>query len=263
MLSSRQFGLLVVIAVIALIGAGAAGLFDTRPPSDPAAERLVNQTADATTNVSAYSFTISGSAVAKQGGERRTATYDGHAAFNRSERTYRMSISLDGESKTLFVRGYSLYKPCPYSEYVNVENASYATELPENRSWTTYTMLGGQRQLFDVSRVYDRGTDTVNGTEVRVVEVVPDQSKLSSLSAGVPGDEDVRRMNAEASALNMTLYVSPESDLPVRVVVERRHDGGFRKPAVQERIVYDFTYGPTTVETPEQTVQDKDACPRP
>jgi hypothetical protein len=260
------------LAVVALaLGAGwAGGALDRRPPSDPTAERLANRTAAATADVPAYSFTVGGSVVVERGDERRTGADDGRGAFGRSERSYRAELALgdgddpvDGDSEVRFVRGHTLYTPCPYSRYVNVENVSYATALPENRSWTADTMLGGQRRLFDVSRVYDRGTDTVDGERARVVEVVPDRSQLSSLSAGVPGGDEVRRLNAGAGRLRATLYLAPDSALPLRVVVERERDGGFGGPSVRERIVYAFDYGPTAVETPERTVRSADACPTP
>ncbi|SFR41749.1 hypothetical protein SAMN04487947_1178 [Halogeometricum rufum] len=268
--STRRLAVAGLLVALALGAAWAGGAFDRRPPSDPAAERLANRTAAATADVPAYSFTVGGSVVVERGDERRTAAYDGRGAFNRSERAYRIEIALgeagggfDADSETRFVRGHTLYTPCPYSRYVNVEDVSYATALPENRSWTAYTMLGGQRRLFGVSRVYDRGTDTVDGERARVVEVVPDRSKLSSLSAGVPGDDEVRRTNAGAGNLHATLYLAPDSALPLRVVVERERGGGFGGPTVRERIIYDFDYGPTTVEPPERTVRSEDACPRP
>lgn len=261
--SRQQYALVALLLALAFGGAWVAGAFDARPPSDPAAERVLNRTARATADVPAYAFTVGGSVVVERGGDRRTASYDGRGAFNRSQRAYRIELSLADDSETRYVRGHTLFRPCPYSKYVNVENASYATALPENRSWTAYTMLGGQRRLFDVSRAYDRGTDTVDGTEVRVVEVVPDRSKLSSLSAGVPGDDDVGRTNARASALNATLSVSTETGLPLRVVVRRERGSGLGGPTVSERIVYEFAYGPTDVEAPERTVESEDACPRP
>jgi hypothetical protein len=268
--STRRLAVVGLLVALALGAAWAGGAFDRRPPSDPTAERLANRTAAATADVPAYSFTVGGSVVVERGDERRTAAYDGRGAFDRSERAYRIEIALgedggtlDADSETRFVRGHTLYTPCPYSRYVNVENVSYATALPENRSWTAYTMLGGQRRLFDVSRVYDRGTDTVDGERARVLEVVPDRSKLSSLSAGVPGDDEVRRTNAGAARLRATLYLAPDSALPLRVVVERERGGGFGGPSVRERIVYDFDYGPTTVESPERTVRSEDACPMP
>lgn len=258
--STRATAAVAGLLVLALAGAWFVGFFDSRPPSDPAAERVAERTAEATATVPAYSFTVGGRVVVLRGGERRTAAYDGSGAFNRSERTYRIELSLADDRETRFVRGYALYTPCPLSEYVNVENASYATALPENRSWTAYTMLGGLRQSFEVSRFYDRGTATVDGTEVRVVRVVPDRSKLSSLSMGVPGGEDVERANAGSTNLSATMYVSTETDLPVRIVVHRER-GGFAGPTVSEHIVYEFAYGPTTVATPDRTVAHEDACP--
>jgi hypothetical protein len=260
--STKQSLAILAIVAVLLGGAYVAGVFDSRPPSDPAAERLTHQTANATAEVPAYSFAVGGSVTVERGGDERRANYRGHGGFNRSERRYRIEIGLADDREKRFLQGRTRYTPCPYSRYVNVPNVSYATELPQNRSWTTYTILGGQRQLFDVSRVYDRGTSTVEGEAVRVVEVVPDQSKLSSVSLSVPGEEGVEQLNRNADELRAMLYLSPETHLPRRVVVHRKR-GGFGQPSIEERIVYDFTYGPNSVERPSRTVDNESACPTP
>mgnify|MGYP000155527902 CR=1 FL=1 len=260
--STKQTVAILGVVVALVGGAYIAGAFDPRPPSDPTAERLADQTANATAEVPAYSFTVSGSVTVERGGDETQASYRGHGGFNRSERRYRTEIGLADDRETRFLQGRTRYTPCPYSRYVNVANVSYATELPQNRSWTAYTILGGQRQLFEFSRVYDRGTSTVDGEAVRVVEVVPDQSKLASVSPSVPGEADVERLNRNADELRAVLYLSPVTNLPRRVVVHRER-GGFGHPSIEERIVYDFTYGPSSVERPPRTVDNESACPTP
>ncbi|WP_256288174.1 hypothetical protein [Halobellus inordinatus] len=260
--STKQSLAILGIVTALLGGAYVAGIFDSRPPSDPTAERLAHQAANATAEVPAYSFTVGGSVTVERGGDEKQASYWGHGGFNRSERRYRIEIGLADDRETRFLQGRTRYTPCPYSRYVNVANVSYATELPQNRSWTTDTILGGQRQLFEFARVYDRGTSTVGGEAVRVVEVVPDQSKLASVSLSVPGEGDVEQLNRNADELRAMLYLSSETHLPRRVVVHRER-GGFGRPSIEERIVYDFTYGPNSVERPPRTVDNESACPTP
>ena len=257
---------LLGVAAVALVlaGAAAAGVFDTASPSDPRAVDIARRSADATANVSAYSFTVDGEVTARHDGEERRARFDGGGAFDRPSRRYAIHLELDGEAggdaETRYVHGHRLYRPCPMSRYVNVENASYATSLPENRSWTAYTLLGGQRRVVDVSRLYYRGAETVEGNETHVVRVVPDPGELRRLTPGVPGEE---RENFNAGAnVTATMYVDATTDLPRRIVV-RRHRGGWGRPTIDERIVYAFSYGPTSVPWPDRTVESEDACPRP
>ncbi len=251
-----------VVAAVALVLAGAttAGVFDTAPPSDPRAVDVARRSANATANVSAYSFTVGGEVTARRGGEERRATYDGRGAFDRASRRYYVHLELADDAETRYVRGHRLYRPCPMSRYVNVENASYVTDLPRNRSWTAYTMLGGQRRVVDVSRLYYRGTRTLDGNETHVVRVVPDVDELRRLSLGVPR-EGAESPNAGAN-VTATTYVDATTHLPRRIVV-RRHRGGWGEPTIDERIVYDFSYGPADVPRPDRTVESEDACPRP
>ncbi|MFB6123735.1 MAG: hypothetical protein ABEJ78_09795 [Haloferacaceae archaeon] len=252
---------LAVAALVVLVVAGVAvGVFGrSLPESDARAVAIADRTANATTNVTKYTFDVRGRAVARAKGEERRATYDGRGAFNRTTRRYFLRLTLDGDEETRYLRGHTAYRPCPFSRYVNVENASYAVSLPENRSWTTYTLLGGQRRLYDVSHLYYRGTTTIGGERTHELLVVPNQRKLRAFTRGVPSEGDPNRNLQNVSA---TLYVSTETSLPRRIVVERTR-GTLFGPTLRSRIVYDVTYGATTVPRPDATVASEDACPEP
>jgi hypothetical protein len=256
---SRRQLTLAALALLVVAGGAYVVFGQSLPESDARAVTLADRTAAATANVTAYTFDVRGRAVVTRGDAEKRASYDGTGAFNRTTRRYALHLTLDGDEETRYLHGYTAYRPCPMSRFVNVRNASYPVPLPENRSWTAYTLLGGQRRVFDISHRYYRGTTTIDGTETHELVVVPNRRQLRSFTRGVPTEGDPNRNLQNVSA---RLFVSTETYLPRRIVVERSQ-GTLLGPTLRSRIVYDVSYGPTAVPRPASTVESEDACPEP
>lgn len=241
---------LLLVLTVPLAGCSAF----TPSPSDARALSVRNDTLDAIDRVEAYRFTISGRATASRGDRERTATFDGEGAVNHTTRWMYLQASVGDDEDTVFLRGYDYLRACPFSEFVNVEDAWYPTELPRDRPWSAYTQLGGLRPLADVSRVYYLGNETVDGHTVHRIRFVPDLGEWERTWGGVPRASDATVENA-----SVTLRVNASSDLPVDATVRRtkRSDG----VPVEEAVTYEYDYGPVHVPRPNETVIGEEACP--
>lgn len=266
--SSRQVrflgavSLLVVLAVVAAAAAGVGPFGRNLPDSDARALELANESAAATEEVAAYSYTVGGWAEATRQGEEIRAEYGGHGAVNATTREQSLEVTLGGDRERAYVRNHTAYVPCPYAHLVNVEDAFYPkTDLPANRSWRAYTLLGQQRRIFDMSHVYYRGTATVDGEPANVIVVVPDLDEYERLAAESPRLDGDRPAQSSVKNVTATLYLDRETALPRRVVVDRVHASGLAGPTMTEHVVYDVSYGPTTVTRPNETVQSEASCP--
>ncbi|WP_435063644.1 hypothetical protein [Halobaculum sp. EA56] len=270
----------LVLGLVSLIVLGAvwAGLGPTvryhlRPDSDPAAVAAADRATAAVETVDAYRVVVDGEATATRGDRTATATLDGTVSVNATARRMRIHTTADDDdpfgddATTLTLDGFTAYRPCPYSRYSNVANASYAVDLPRNRSWRAYTFLGGLGAAFDAAKLYDEGVESVDGEPAREVRVVLHPGRTDDLAqrtASLPGAHDGSRISpltAPGSA-DVRVWISTESGLPLRfeIRIDRSRLGG---ADVTARFTYDVTYEPATVSLPNRTVADEDDCPMP
>lgn len=260
--SARHLLALPLLAVL-LVTAGCLGTveYHTLPDSDPEAVALVERGAAASRNVSGVEYTVGGEAVATDGDRDETITFDGNGSANVSARHGHLRVTGGDDAEEHYVDGYTAYSLCPRSRYVNVEDAWLATDLPEDRPWLSYTPLGGVDEMLAISKAYDRGTATVDGERTRKVLLRPNPSELDALRsrAVYPDGDRPERGNLENATV--TLWFDPDSALPRKVVVERV--SATRGVRLEERLVYEFSYGPTRVELPNRTVESEEACPEP
>lgn len=283
--TSIDRGQLVILAVVLAIVAGtvwvAAGptvRYHFRPDSDPAAVAAADRAVTAVNDTDAYRVTIDGRATATNGDRSATASLDGRALMNASARRMHVRLSADtddpfeSDTQELHLDGYTAYRPCPYSRYTNVANASYAVDLPQNRSWRSYTYLGGLDAVFDAAKLYDEGVETVDGERAREIRLVLNPQRVFDLGSrtaplteedaeGVGGERQVSPLTAP-EASDIRVWVSTETGRPLRfrIALDRSRFGG---ADVSARFTYDIAYGPTPVAMPNRTVPTEDACPTP
>jgi hypothetical protein len=283
--TSIERGQLVVLAVVLAVvaetvwvAAGPTVRYHLRPDSDPAAVAAADQAVTAVNDTDAYRVRIVGRATATRGDRRARATLDGRALVNASARRMHVRLSADtddpfgSDTQVLHLDGYTVYRPCPYSGYVTVANASYAVDVPRNRSWRSSAFLGGLDAVFDAAKLYDEGVETVDGERAREIRLVVNPRRASDLGSrtapltegdaeGVGGEGQVAPLTAP-EASDIRLWVSTETGRPLRfrVAIDRSRVGG---ADVSARFTYDIAYGPTPVAMPNRTVPTEDACPAP
>jgi hypothetical protein len=260
---ARRLALPLLLAAL-LVTAGCLGTveFHTLPDSDPEAVDFVERSAAASRNVSGVEYTVGGQAVVTEDDRReRTIEFDGNGSANVSARHAHVRIVGGDDAEEHYVDGYTAYSLCPRSKYVNVEDAWLATDLPENRSWLSFTPLGGLDHVLAISKAYDRGTATVHGEQVREVVLRPNPAKLHELRSRAiyPGGDRPNRGRVEN--VTVTLWLDADSALPRKVAVERVSSK--RGVRLEERLIYEFSYGPRRVDLPNRTVETKDDCPEP
>jgi hypothetical protein len=273
----RTEGAILAFVALLLLGAVWAGVGPTvryhlRPAEDPSAVAAADRAVAAVADVPAYRVAVDGRATATRGDERATAAFDGEVRVNATTRrtSARATVRDDGPfgdgSDRLYVDGYTTYRPCSRLSVGTARNVSYAADLPRNRSWRSYTFLGGLVAALDAAKRYDEGVETVNGRRAREVRVVLNPGRTADLAAraaaleGDGRDDDQISPLTAPEATDVRVWISTESGLPLRlrVSVERSRLLG---PDVTGRFTYDVAYGPTTPARPDRTVPTEDACP--
>jgi hypothetical protein len=175
----------------------------------------------------------------------------------------------DRGTERLHLDGDTAYRPCPRPAFGTYETVSYAVDLPRNRSWRSYTVLGYFAAATDAATLYDEGVETVDGRRAREVRVVLNPARTGELAARTAplrdeDDADPDRVSplTDPGATEIRAWFATESGLPLRfrVSVERSRLLG---ADVVARATYDVTYGPTSVSLPGRTVPSEDACPSP
>lgn len=141
--------------------------YHLQPPSDERAVELLASSADESESIEAYRFDIDGKLTVTDGNEQEWIRVNGQGAVNRSTRRLHAEATGEDDSSEVYVDGYTRYKPCPFSQYSNVENVWYGVGLDRTVSWTSYTTLGELDTLQRISHVYLAGNATVDGTEAR------------------------------------------------------------------------------------------------
>lgn len=262
-------GLLVLGAVSASVAPTVR--YHLRPAEDPAAVAAADRASAAVADVPAYRVAVGGRATATRGDERATAEFDGSFRVNATTRRMaaRAAVRDDGptgdETDRLYADGYTAYRPCSRPSLGPADDIFYAADLPRNRSWRSYTFLGGLVAAFDAAKLYDEGVETVGGRRAREVRVVLNPGRTDELAARTApleddaGDDEISPLTAPG-ATDMRVWISTDSGRPLRlrVSVGRSQLLG---PDVTARFTYDVTYGPTTAPLPNRTVADEDACP--
>ncbi|MEF8890357.1 MAG: hypothetical protein V5A31_03430 [Haloferacaceae archaeon] len=267
-----------ILAFVGLLVFGALGAsvaptvrYHLRPAEDSAAVAAADRASAAVADAPAYRVALDGRATATRGDERATAAFDGEFRVNATTRrmTARATVLDDGpfgdETDRLHVDGYTAYRPCSRLSFGPARDVFYAVDLPRNRSWRSYTFLGGLVAAFDAAKLYDEGVETVGGRQAREVRVVLNPSRTDELAARTApfeddaGDDQISPLTAP-EATDMRVWISTASGRPLRlrVSVERSQLLG---PDVTAQFTYDVAYGPTTAPLPNRTVASEDACP--
>jgi hypothetical protein len=236
-----------------------AGCSGGPPPSDPTAERVLNESLDALGDVEAYTYSLSGEAKATAGDQRESLEFTGRYALNATQHRLRASVVGDEDNETVFVDGRTVYAACPFSRYVNVADAWYpALTLPENRSWRGATDLAAAR-LFRDAPAYDDGTETLDGTRTHVVTVRPSPAAFGDLEARTtlpPAGAD----RGHVENVTVRLWIDAETSRPVRIRL--RQVRSVEDVTIRAEYTMRYRYRPTTVALPP-TVPAEEACPEP
>jgi hypothetical protein len=247
------------VAVLAVSAVVLAGCLGGSPPSDPQARAVVNDSVEALREVDSFRYSVSGHARITADGGSESIRVSGGGVFNATQQRLRTTITTEGENRTVFVDGATVYAACPFSRYVNVRDAWYpAMELPDDRSWrAAVNPLFGR--LLRESRVYDGGTTTVDGERVDVVVArpAPGQFRRFERRVTLPGDHLDR-----GSVENVTLRLQVDADTHrprlLRIDQRRSVEGATLRSHQSIR----FTYRPAAVST-LPTVPSEEACPEP
>ncbi len=255
------FAALLLLVLVVTAGCLGSVRFHALPDSDPEAVGLVERSVAASRNATGVEYAIGGRAVASKDDREESIEFEGNGSANVTARRAHLRVSGGDDAEEHYVDGYTAYSLCPRSHYVNVEEAWLATDLPGNRSWLSYTPLGGLDEILAISKAYDRGTATVDGEEVREVVLRPNPAELDALQSRAiyPGGDRPNRGSLENATV--TLWIDPDSALTRKAAVERV--SSTRGVRLEERLVYEFGYGPTRVALPNRTVETEDACPEP
>ncbi|ESP87559.1 hypothetical protein [Candidatus Halobonum tyrrellensis] len=238
--------LLVVLA--ALAGCGAVpGL--GAPPSD---ERAVAVRADASEYVAtagSYRFKLDGRVSAADGAASRTVRVGAAGNVSLARRVLGTNATTGGRSRRSVVDGYTAYTECapPWDGWA-VET------LDRERSWRTHTPLGRQLALLNRTNVYWNGTETVDGTEARVIVGYPSARALRGVASERGGASDLPTSGVRN--VTVRLWVADDGR-PVRSVVdvEVRADGA----SANARLATDYRgFGaPVSVSVPNPTGDDR------
>ncbi|WP_254766406.1 hypothetical protein [Salinilacihabitans rarus] len=246
-------------AAAAAIGFPVAGCLDRREPSDPGAVEAVERSVEALDGVDGYESELSGRLAATHRDEDVRATLSGYRRVNERERLARARVDADGDVDEWYDRdadewyldGDTLYRRCSSSWLVNVEDAWYPEQAVD---WEEATLAGSQRSLLDISAVYDRGTDALDGRELRVIEFAPDADAYADLERN-GGVEDA----TEPSSVTLTQWLD-EDGRPRRIESDVERSSRFG-PTIRQEQREDVAYGAVDVEVPP-LVDDEDECPR-
>lgn len=231
---------------------GLAGCFDRREPNDPEAVEAVEASLDALEGVEGYTVDIGGSVEGRARGETVTASLDGEQRVDETARRAHAFVEADDEREELYFDDGTVYEQCPFSRYVNVDDAWYPAETGVD--WRDATLLAAQEVLLDISKVYDRGTETRPEGRARVVEFAPDADEYHRYQRRVGlDDENIQTPDS----VTLTQWLVDDRPVGVRSEVER---GSLFGPSVEEDIRYDVTYESVSIELPT-LVEDEDACP--
>jgi hypothetical protein len=275
--TSLDRGQQLILAFVALLLLGALWAsvgptvrYHLRPAEDPAAVAAADRAEAAVADARAYHVDVDGRATATRGDESATATFDGGVGVNATTRrmAVRVTVPDDGpfgdDTERLYLDGYTAYRQCSGLSLGSGDDVFYGTDLPRNRSWTSYTFLGGLERVFDASKLYDEGVETVDGREAREVRVVLNPGRTDELAARTAplSDEDAETVSPlnDPAATDVRLWLSTETGLPLRIrtTVSRSRLLG---PDLDGRFSYDVAYRPTTPARPNETVASEEACP--
>lgn len=250
--------MLAVLLASLLVLAGCTG---SAPETDPEAAAAVDRAGAAIGNVTAYSYTIDGSAVVERGDRSERVSISGEGRVNVSARRLVKQVTgSNGDEETIYLDGRQRYRPCPFADAVNVREAWYPTNVSSSRSWRSLTLLGDGDELTDVP-ARSVGNETVDGVPTHVVVLQPRPSTVEELRREyAPAGRDPP--DGDVTEFTLRLWVANGTGLPQRMrVTERRRDD--RGTRLRIRQTLEFDYGPTPVTLPNTTVASQDACPEP
>lgn len=146
---------------------------------------------------------------------------------------------------------------------MNIKDVWYGTELNRNSSWWRYTILGSLDHLQQISRVYDRGHATVNGTTTGVLVVRPNPDRLHELQPQIEQrDEVTAHDRTRPRNLTIQLWLSTASQYPVKIRTTRiSRTGPLSGGKITEEFTYAYTYGPMTIDLPQNRTRNQSARP--
>lgn len=248
----------VVVAVGALALAGCLG--GGQPPSDPRAERLVDDAADAIERTDAYRYDISGRARVERGDRSESIRIEGAGAVNATQRRVRKTVAGGGDNETVFVDGRTAYARCPFSNLVDVDPAWYpASKIPANRSWHHATDLGTVRYLSSAP-ASDAGNETIDDERTHVVVLHPDVTTWEDAEREAIYPGQGRPDRGVLRNVTVRLWLDAETSHPRRVQITQRR--AVRGATARSSQVLDVEYGSTTVSLPSTVASEAD-CPGP
>lgn len=201
----------VLAVVIVVVLSGCLG-FGGPPPSDPGAEAVVDDAADAASEVDTYRFDGDIRIVASSDGETRRVSVNHVGAVNRSTQRLWSNTTFKGDVRRTFVVGNQAYMECQSPWGWGVENVSEDGET----EWRSTDPLGRQVDLLQSSPVYWAGNETIDGVEVHVIEARPSEETLREYG-------DRRRgsvFGPEIEDATFTAYVVKDSGRIVKTVLD-------------------------------------------
>lgn len=251
-MSLRSLG--PVLLALLLTTSGCLGVIDSRPPSDDRAVDLRDRVGESIAGVESYRFDSFVSVAAADGESSRSVTADGEGAVNHSTKHIRSVAETDGEERRGYVVDYTAYRECsePWDGW-GVE------DLDEETPWRHFAPLGRTFELLNQSRVYWRGTETVNSTETAVVVAHPTAEAFSSVADRPDASVSTRGLQNAT----LTVWVDRETALPVRsrLEIDVKRGGATAGATVTTDYV---DYGePVTVSVPDSVYTDRHelGCP--
>lgn len=256
--SNRPAATIAVAVLLLTAGCIAAVQHWTLPASDQAAVERLDTASDAIQSQPGYTISIDGFAEAKRGEREASLDYRGSGAVNLTSRRAQLQTEGDGEADAVYLDGYRVYRPCWPFQSGN-DATWYATELDRNRPWSSYAPVGSFEPLLEISRVFDRGTDRVDGLTTDVVTIRPNPRDFQSMQRRLP-EQLSDREGQLIKNITVTVWISKSTDRPVQVRVDRRSQQGLFGAGLRQTVTYSITYEPTTVELPNRTVESEDAC---
>ncbi len=256
--STRPAATIAVAVLLLTSGCLAPVHHWTLPASSPAAVDRLEAASDAIQSQPGYTISIDGSAEAKRGDREATIEFRGSGAVNLSSRRAHLRIEGNGEADEVYLHGYRVYQTCwPFQP--GDDATWYATELDRNRAWSSYAPVGSFAPLLEISKVYHRGTERVDGLNTDVVTIRPNPRDFQSMERRLP--EQLKDQEGElVKEITVTVWISNATDRPVQVQVYRRSQQGLFGAGLRQTVTYSINYGPTTIELPNRTVANEEAC---
>ncbi|WP_135661566.1 DUF7537 family lipoprotein [Halorhabdus rudnickae] len=208
--------LIAILGMVVLAGCS-GGATTTVKPVD--GEQAQSDTLAAMEAVESYHVTSNTTVVQSVTNQTRRQTIDSVGAFDRTNQRMQINrtVSVSGMSQqaSVYLLNGSIYEYNP--AYTSQYGSEWVTTEVGDAFFEQQDTLTRQRGFLANASVTTNGTETVNGTEMRVLEADVDEAATSQVIMARLGGASGVEYNV--TNVDQRLWVDPETDRPARSTV--------------------------------------------